>query len=514
MRTKLSIVSLSIAILISFTLTACESEAVDVKELTKKDDGIYYSKNDKPFSGKAKRLGDSGNILSEANFKDGKLHGSLKSYYESGKLKSEENFKDGKPHGVLKFHYENGNPWAEKNYKDGEFHGVVKTFYENGKPETEANYKDGKMYGVVKSFYENGNLKSEGNYEDDKEHGVIKLYYENGKLKGEANYKAGILDGVAKSYSEDGKLESETEFANGKRKMETFTDKRDGKKYNIVKIGDQTWMAENLNYASESSACYDKKPENCKKYGALYFATEAQEACPDGWHLPNPKEWRTLIDFAGGVESAGKKLKSKTGWSNAKNNRGETVSQNGTDDYDFTALPSGIYMPAYSFVGSGSLTAFWTNSTRLYATITSKGMEVADIEVNSSLVNVRCVKDLTEAEQTALTAAAETKIMEAMKNWSETLTNGKYETWDEASKLCSSKGMRLPTNEEWEIVAKAIKGSNETLIKFFPESSSCYFTSWWSATKDDCYGYKDVNYGTSLDKKSCESSCTRCVKGN
>ena len=144
----------------------------------------------------------------------------------------------------------------------------------------------------------------------------------------------------------------------------TMTDSRDGQTYKTVKIGDQTWMAENLNYADsintpsllERSWCYNDNIENCAVAGRLYtwaaaidsvkLATDAdnpqdcgygkncklpasvQGICPKGWHLPNKLEWNTLISAVGGKKTAGSALKSQTGWNG---------SGNGTDSLGFSA---------------------------------------------------------------------------------------------------------------------------------------------------------------------------------
>ena len=141
---------------------------------------------------------------------------------------------------------------------------------------------------------------------------------------------------------------------------DTLTDERDGQTYTVLKIGGQTWMAQNLNYKTTSGSwCYENSLYYCKEYeyGRLYDWDAAINACPTGYHLPSREEWKSLVTMVGGKGLAGKRLKSKRGWG----------SGNGTDDYDFYALPGGGRRYSDSAFGAiGNLGLWWTATTKKY----------------------------------------------------------------------------------------------------------------------------------------------------
>ena len=170
----------------------------------------------------------------------------------------------------------------------------------------------------------------------------------------------------------------------------SFTDSRDGKTYKTVKIGEQIWMAENLNYDASGNKCYDNRVANCEKYGRLYDWNTALEACPSGWHLPSLDEYEALDNTVGGGNTAAKKLKSASGW----NNNG-----NGTDEYGFSALPGGYGDSDGSFFSVGETGDWWIASEHsgddayyrrmLYVYESTHWHNYS----KSSLRSVRCVKD-------------------------------------------------------------------------------------------------------------------------
>jgi len=160
----------------------------------------------------------------------------------------------------------------------------------------------------------------------------------------------------------------------------TFTDSRDGKEYRTVKIGEQTWMAQNLDYHGDDGnfgLCYEdepkrkiRNPENCEKYGRLYDWNEAMKACPEGWHLPSYKEWQILWIFAGGDHIAGKKLKAKNGWmvkcreTDMTDLRKPKITDNcGTDAYGFSALPGGKGFSEYSQFNGADKEGYWWSAS-------------------------------------------------------------------------------------------------------------------------------------------------------
>ena len=142
----------------------------------------------------------------------------------------------------------------------------------------------------------------------------------------------------------------------------TLTDDRDGQTYKTVKIGEQWWMAENLNYLAAGSYCDNDSAEYCEKYGRLYIHSAAKIACPKGWHLPDTTEWDALRTAVGGWATAGKMLKSTEGW-----NDYDGTSGNGSDAYSFSALPAGGRNDYDGGCGGEGFSADFWSSTEAYS---------------------------------------------------------------------------------------------------------------------------------------------------
>jgi len=182
--------------------------------------------------------------------------------------------------------------------------------------------------------------------------------------------------------------------------------------YRTTVIGDQTWMAENLNYAVDNSWCYESNPGNCTKYGRLYQWTSAmgidpiydnttwggsdenhQGICPDGWHLPNNGEWQVLYNYVeanNGDEGVGTSLKSASGW--------ETYSgiATGTDGFGFSALPAGYRHGLYNFfLYAGEDARFWAAVDGNCWILTYTNEEITQFGEDKAYIgsSVRCLKN-------------------------------------------------------------------------------------------------------------------------
>ena len=179
-------------------------------------------------------------------------------------------------------------------------------------------------------------------------------------------------------------------------KKNTLTDYRDNTTYSTVTIGNQIWMAKNLDY--DNGMGYKcgygedggKSGGSCSKYGMLYTWDFAKTACPKGWHLPDSSEWMTLINYAGGAEKAGIKLRART------NNRWD----NSTDNYDFSALPAGAYNSETGrYSSAGYIACFWSSSeidsSQAFEVQLNWSYDKALSHASSKIwgCSVRCIKD-------------------------------------------------------------------------------------------------------------------------
>jgi len=191
----------------------------------------------------------------------------------------------------------------------------------------------------------------------------------------------------------------------------------DGNGYRFVTIGDQVWMAQNLattklndgtpisnlNVAADwesattpAYAWYSNNEALYKlTYGALYnwHAAANNNLCPEGWHVPTEAEWNTLINYLGGADVAGGKLKQSGTALWLSPNAGAT------DESNFTALPGGGRKTAGEFADRGIRGLWWTSTPSGI----SNGIGVGLINENSSVSkgnsitgvgrSIRCLKN-------------------------------------------------------------------------------------------------------------------------
>ncbi|HPF94537.1 MAG TPA: fibrobacter succinogenes major paralogous domain-containing protein, partial [Tenuifilaceae bacterium] len=206
-------------------------------------------------------------------------------------------------------------------------------------------------------------------------------------------------------------------------------DLRDGNVYQMVTIGNQIWMAENLAYlpsVTGPSLGYNGTPyyyvygydgtdvndakatSNYDTYGVLYNWTAAmassvsseanpsgvQGVCPTGWHLPSDAEWTELTDYLGGISGAGGKLKETgtTHWN--------SPNEGATNETGFTALPAGFRNHQHEAFHSLWSSGFWWTASEFdeefawYRLIRNSTSEITrGMNTKETGYSVRCVKD-------------------------------------------------------------------------------------------------------------------------
>ena len=173
----------------------------------------------------------------------------------------------------------------------------------------------------------------------------------------------------------------------------TLQDPRDGKSYKTVVIGGKTWMAENLNFVTDSSFCVEDIPANCDKYGRFYQEFDAEDACPEGWAIPQASDWRDLTnavkeefgDNNGSLRTVGE-------WENTI--FGDNVTA--TNASGFSALPAGYRAKTGEYDGQGTKAYFWgEDNMNHYAWILSNQY---DLDKESLIrgyfaYSIRCIKN-------------------------------------------------------------------------------------------------------------------------
>ena len=193
-----------------------------------------------------------------------------------------------------------------------------------------------------------------------------------------------------------------TEYLNPDIEYGEFLDVRDSQVYRTVQIGEQTWMAQNLNFASYESRCFIDSLDRCAIVGRLYHWEDALIVCPEGWHLPDTTEYNTLVDYV---------TKEKPDYSVMNSLSSKSTKNSDFEGYDFFGFSiihgSGYYWYSQGIYDTGALfraySYFWTasesnridlpaeNYARIRSTQTAAFAKPSKLKANA--YSVRCIKD-------------------------------------------------------------------------------------------------------------------------
>ncbi len=303
----------------------------------------------------------------------------------------------------------------------------------------------------------------------------------------------------------------------GELKAETTSPKApDSQKIKTVKIGSQTWMAENLNTeffangdpiphaeseeewaeAAENSqpawCYYDNDPQNGKKFGRLYnwyAVNDSRGLAPDSWRVATDEDWDELAETLGG-EEVGKKIKSIQGWNE---------DGNGTDEVGFNALPGGLrdIEGEYGYIGEACY--FWTSTEYSEENAADRFLNHDEDEIDSydlgksSGYYIRCIMEKILEIENPKTGG---KLRVANQDFSTEMT------WLDAQSACEDlgEGWRLPTIDELQAIHEQLHEEGEGNFKdeiywSSTEDDDQYAKNFWFSSGDPDYELKSVpNY--------------------
>jgi uncharacterized protein (TIGR02145 family) len=197
---------------------------------------------------------------------------------------------------------------------------------------------------------------------------------------------------------------------------------QEGNVYKTIVIGTQEWMAENLNssiyrngdaiatgfsdvewqYATSGAWTYYNNDEvYACPFGKIYnwhACSDLRDLCPVGWHLPTHEEWTILIDFLGGQNTAGGKMKS-IGVTDDGSGFWDAPNSGASNSSGFSALPAGFRSIMGEYINISRFAWWWTSSSVNEYSSKCLTISLVDNSIGLGLYNkpfgfsVRCLRD-------------------------------------------------------------------------------------------------------------------------
>lgn len=197
----------------------------------------------------------------------------------------------------------------------------------------------------------------------------------------------------------------------------------DGNEYDIIRIGRQYWMGQNLRTtklndgtpieaitdakawhdAQTAARCsYDNDPANTDLYGELYnyACVKTRKLCPEGWHVPTGEDWDRLGATLGGTLNdwdawvgVAPAMKATSGW---------PAGEAATNESLFGAVPGGyrwVNEELASFHFAGDKGYWWSDNDMSGFMSYVRSLQTGNNDLaeytqdNGNGVSVRCIHD-------------------------------------------------------------------------------------------------------------------------